>query len=265
MFPIRDHNPSQSTPFVNYAIIVANVLIFLSYAGALGTAQTVLHVYGTWAVIPARVMSGDGIYTLVTSQFLHGGWMHILGNMLFLYVFGDNLEDRLGHLGYLAFYLAAGVAAALAQVWADPTSSVPLVGASGAIAGVMGGYLLLFPKARVDVLFIIVIFIRIIPIPAWAVLGIWFALQVVNGLGTIAANGGVAYWAHVGGFVVGGAMMLPIWLRLGGPRFWQRGGGMPQNPAATYRLVRTDVPRTRGRARPMSKTSVPKTGRRRGW
>jgi hypothetical protein len=155
-------------------------------------------------------------------MFLHGGWMHLIGNMLFLYIFGDNLEDLLGHLGFLAFYIASGFAAAAGQILADPGSSVPMVGASGAIAGVMGGYLLMFPRARIDVLVIIVFLIKVFTIPAWLMLGIWFGLQLVNGLAMDVAGGGVAYWAHAGGFVAGVLLMLPVFLRRGGPAYWAR-------------------------------------------
>ena len=161
-------------------------------------------------------------------MFLHGGWMHLILNMLFLYVFGDNLEDLLGHVGYLVFYIASGVAAGLAQMASDPGSTVPMVGASGAIAGVMGGYLLMFPKARVDILVFLVIFIRIFTLPAWIMLGLWFALQLVNGMAAAqTTGGGVAYWAHAGGFAAGLLFLLPIWLRRGGPDYWTRTHGAP--------------------------------------
>ena len=160
MFPIRDHNPSGQTPFVTYALVAINILVFLGYFTTLSEWQ-LGDFFMTWGLIPARFMSGDGWETLLTSMFLHGGWMHLAGNMLFLWIFGDNLEEEMGHLGFLLFYLACGAAAGLAQVLPDPGSPVPMVGASGAIAGVMGGYLLLFPKAKVDVLFIFIIFLYI--------------------------------------------------------------------------------------------------------
>ncbi|WP_108259789.1 rhomboid family intramembrane serine protease [Mangrovicoccus ximenensis] len=255
MFPIRDHNPPGRLPVVNYALIAANLAVFLAMLPLEQTPRALLAAYDLWAVVPARILHGDALYTLATSMFLHAGWMHIIGNMLFLHVFGDNLEDQLGHLGYLAFYLACGVAAALAQVAADPVSGVPLVGASGAIAGVMGGYLLLFPKARIDVLFIIVIIFRIIPIPAWGVLGFWFTLQLFNGLSAVQGTGGVAYWAHAGGFAIGALLILPVFLARGGPRFWSRAGGRPPHAEATYRVVRTGIPAVR--AKPRSLTRVP--------
>lgn len=243
MFPIRDHNPSARTPFVTYALIALNVAVFLSYMPLLGDPRALSVFFDNWALVPARFEVRD----LFTSMFLHGGVMHLLGNMLFLYVFGDNMEDEMGHLPFLGFYLASGVAAALAQVMAAPGSPVPMVGASGAIAGVMGGYLLLFPRARVDVLIIIVFFIRIVPVPAWIVLGLWFAIQLFSGASTPVAGGGVAYWAHAGGFAAGLVLTLPVWLRLGGPAFWERTHGHPPHPETRYRVNRTSVPRVRRR------------------
>ena len=157
MFPIRDHNPSERTPYVTYGLIVLNVVMFLITAPWAGGAT------GLWdrlALYPVAIMHGEWLWGLVTHMFLHAGIMHIAGNMLFLWVFGDNLEDRMGHAGFLVFYLACGLAAAAGQIVSDPTSTVPMVGASGAIAGVMGGYLLLFPRARVDVIAIIIIIIN---------------------------------------------------------------------------------------------------------
>ena len=239
MFPIRDHNPSERTPVVTWALIVLNVAIFLSYAGALGTPR-IASVYGEYAMIPAQVTAGRQTYTVLTSMFLHGGWMHLIGNMLFLYIFGDNIEEAMGRLGFALFYLGTGAAAAGAHLLADPGSGIPTVGASGAIAGVMGGYLLLFPRARVDVLFIFIILFRIVPLPAWMMLGVWFGLQIFNGVVNNAALGGVAYWAHAGGFAAGVAATVPVWLRRGGPRFWRRTHGHPPHPQARY--ARTSIP-----------------------
>lgn len=243
MFPIRDHNPSERTPFVTYILVAINVIIFLGQLGlddrALGEA------FWTWGVVPERIVNGDGLETLITSQFLHSGFWHIAGNMLFLWIFGDNLEDELGHIGFLIFYLASGVGAAIFQILPDPTSGIPMVGASGAIAGVMGGYLLLFPKARVDVLFIFIIIFKVFPMPAWVMLGIWFGLQLFNGASQ--PGDGVAYMAHVGGFIVGFVWVLPKWLREGGPEFWRRTHGHPPHPDATYRLSSSSVPSVRRR------------------
>ncbi len=247
MFPIRDHNPSDRTPFVTYALLGANIGVFLSYAALLDNERALMQFYWDWGLVPLKVSNGTGLEGFLTSMFLHGGWMHLAGNMLFLWIFGDNLEDRLGHAGFLGFYLASGIGAALLQVAAAPESTVPMVGASGAIAGVMGGYLLLFPRARVDVLLILVIFIKVITMPAWLMLGLWFGLQVFNGAVSAADAGGVAYWAHAGGFVAGLALIAPHWLRSGGPGFWRQTQGHPKHPEATYRFSRSRVPVVRRR------------------
>ncbi|MGC9369216.1 MAG: rhomboid family intramembrane serine protease [Paracoccaceae bacterium] len=245
MFPIRDHNPSSRTPYVTYGLIAVNVLVFLSYWSLFSDPRALQRFFFDWALIPAAISQGALLHGLVTSMFLHGGLMHLGGNMLFLFIFGDNLEDELGQLRFLGFYLASGVAAGLAQFLADPGSIMPTVGASGAIAGVMGGYLLMFPKARVDVLFIFVIFFRIFPLPAWIMLGVWFAFQLFGGASAASDVGGVAYWAHAGGFVAGIVLMLPLWVARGGPAYWQRTHGHPPNPDATYR--RSPIPVVRRR------------------
>ncbi len=165
--------------------------------------------------------------------------------MLFLWIFGDNMEDEMGHAGFLLFYLAAGLSAGFAQIAADPLSSVPMVGASGAIAGVMGGYLLMFPKARVDILVIIIIIFRIFTIPAWVVLGLWFAIQLFSGLSADGAGGGVAHWAHTGGFIAGVLLTLPLWLRRGGRSFWGATHGTPPHPETKYRLTTSSIPKVR--------------------
>ncbi len=249
MFPIRDHNPSNGTPFVTYALIAANVIVFISYWPLFSDERALAGFFDTWAMVPLRISDGDGFYTLLSSMFLHGGLMHIGGNMLFLYIFGDNLEDEMGHAGFLGFYLASGVLAGLAQWLAAPGSPIPTVGASGAIAGVMGGYILLFPRARVDVLFIFVIIFKVIPLPAWVMLGVWFGLQVFSGVGADVSQGGVAYWAHAGGFVAGLAMSLPVWLRMGGPAFWNRTQGHPPHPDARYGIRPSPIPRVPRRKR----------------
>jgi membrane associated rhomboid family serine protease len=246
MFPIRDHNPSGRTPFVTYALIAINVLIFLSYYGFAQDWAQIEQVYRTYGIVPEQVVMGGEWQTLFTSMFLHGGWAHLAGNMLFLWIFGDNVEDEMGHLKFAAFYVAAGVAAGLAQVATEPSSTVPMVGASGAIAGVMGAYLLLFPRARVDILLILIVYVRIFPIPAWIMLMVWFALQFVGGVGANPELGGVAYWAHAGGFVAGVALTVPLWLRLGGTRFWERTHGHPPHPEAKYTTVPSGIPKVRG-------------------
>ena len=243
MFPIRDHNPSGRTPYVTYALMLANIGIFLSYWGIMGDARAINAFWLDWAMIPARIEAGQGYYTLVTSMFLHGGIMHLAGNMLFLYIFGDNIEDAMGHRRYLLFYLASGVMAAWTQVVFDAGSTVPTVGASGAIAGVMGAYLLLFPKAKVDILIIIVVIFRILPIPAWIMLCVWFGIQFVGVLSSGTQAGGVAYWAHAGGFVAGLLLAIPLWRRLGGPEFWNRTDGHPPHPEARYRITESRIPK----------------------
>lgn len=271
MFPIRDHNPSTKVPYVNYALIVVNVLVFVSYWPLFADPGALNAFFGTYAMFPVNITAGADWGTAVTSMFLHGGLMHLGGNMLFLYIFGDNLEEEMGHLRYLGFYLLSGVLAAAAHVLSAPYSPVPTVGASGAIAGVMGAYLLMYPRARVDVLFIFIVFFKIFPIPAWVMLGLWFGLQLFNGIGIDPQAGGVAYWAHAGGFIAGIALALPLWLRRGGPAYWQRTHGHPPHPEAQYRTVRSMIPQA-GRRRNASGapktgaadiTAIPRSGRRR--
>jgi membrane associated rhomboid family serine protease len=203
MFPIGDDNSQERTvPVVTYALIALNVLFFLVELS--GGDQFI----DDWAFVPARFSAHPeaNAVTIFSSMFMHGGWLHLGGNMLFLWIFGDNVEDRFGHAKFLIFYLLAGIAATLAQYSVSPESSVPNVGASGAIAGVLGAYILMFPQSRVNVL----LGRQIVALPAFVVLGLWIVLQLVSGVGTIAAtdesSGGVAYMAHVGGFVSGIAM-----------------------------------------------------------
>ena len=245
MFPIRDHNPSGRTPYVTYVLMFANIGIFLSYFTILSDNGATFEFYDAWALVPARVSDGGGYLGILTSMFLHGGWLHLAGNMLFLWIFGDNIEDEMGHIPYLLFYLGCGVAAGFGQVITEPDSVVPMVGASGAIAGVMGGYLLLYPKAKVDILIIFIVFFRIFPIPAWIMLAVWFAMQFFGGLTAEAGTGGVAYWAHAGGFIAGLVMTFPFWLGRGGKNFWSRTEGHPPHPAATYPAIESRIPRVK--------------------
>ena len=247
MFPIRDHNPSGRTPFVTYTLMLANIAIFLSYVPILGDDRALYDFYNTYALIPARLAAGFGHEGLLTSQFLHAGWMHLAGNMLFLWIFGDNVEEEMGHLPFLLFYLTCGVAAGLTQVAFEPSSRVPMVGASGAIAGVMGAYLLLFPRAKVDILIIFIIFFRIFPIPAWIMLALWFGFQFLGGLAAEAGVGGTAYWAHAGGFVAGIVLALPLWLRRGARAYWERTEGHPPHPPASYDALESRIPKVRRR------------------
>ena len=228
MFPIRDHNPSGVTPYVTWGLIALNVGAFLWLHVGMGSHARAYAIYD-YGMIPARLAQGQGYGTLITAMFLHGGWWHIAGNMLFLWIFGDNLEAVFGRVRYVGFYLICGVAAALAQFAADPGSTGPVIGASGAIAGVMGGYLLLYPKARIDVLLIFVIFFRVFQIRAWVVLGLWLGLQVFDYAG--GSTGGVAYWEHFGGFATGLLLTLPVKLR-------QTPGSVPEARKSTIPVVR---------------------------
>ena len=200
MFPVGDDNSQRrTTPVVTFALIALNVLVFLLELS--GGDQFITE----WAFVPARFSEDPGanVVTLFSAMFMHGGWLHLFGNMLFLWIFGDNVEDRFGHGKFLIFYLLAGLAATFSQYWVSPESGIPNVGASGAIAGVLGAYILLFPQSRVNVL----LGRQIVAMPAFAVLGMWIVLQLVSGVGTIAATdestGGIAYMAHIGGFVSG--------------------------------------------------------------
>ena len=245
MFPIRDHNPSGRTPYVTYALIAVNALIFLSYFQMFSNPRAINALFMDYAMFPAAISQGQMYETILTSMFLHGGWMHLLGNMLFLWIYGDNMEDELGHIPFLAFYLVTGALAAIVHVMSAPGSVVPTVGASGAIAGVMGGYLLMYPKARVDILLFLVVFIRIFPIPAWIVLALWFVMQFFGGIGADPDAGGVAYWAHAGGFVAGIVLTIPVWLRRGAVQFWDRTDGHPPHPEATYPIQSSNLPKVK--------------------
>ncbi|SPE32780.1 Rhomboid family protein [Candidatus Sulfopaludibacter sp. SbA6] len=200
MFPLRDTQPSYSRPVVTVLLIVLNILVFLR--------EFSLDDYSRNAFIAMYGLTPDRFHVenILTSMFVHGGWMHVLGNMWFLWIFGDNIEDILGHAKYLAFYLLCGVAAALAQVLIDPFSRVPMVGASGAIAGVMGAYLIKFPRARILTFAFIFFFITTFEMPAWLMLIYWFAIQLFSGVGSIGytqASSGTAFFAHIGGFIAG--------------------------------------------------------------
>ena len=205
MIPLRDTIPSRRFPFVNLGLIALNCVCFL-FEVSLG--DDLASFIETFGLVPARfdLLSAAGVMPLFSSMFLHSGWLHLLGNMLFLYIFGDNVEDRLGHVRYLFFYLLSGAAAGLAQAYSMADSVVPMIGASGAIAGVSGAYFLFFPTARVVTLVPIFFFIQIVEIPAVVFLFLWFLMQVFYGVAAGSGQhgmGGVAWWAHVGGFVFG--------------------------------------------------------------
>lgn len=211
MIPLRDNVPSQTVPIVNISLLMFNVLVFLYELALRSSLDEFIRVFGLVPLkffylretYPGNII--EAFLPFLTTMFLHGGWLHILGNMLFLWIFGDNVEDRLGHWRYLVFYLLCGIAASVTQVYTHPESGIPMVGASGAIAGVLGAYLLLYPKARVLTLVPIFIFASVIEIPALLFLGFWFLIQFLSGVFSlgVGVQTGVAWWAHIGGFVAG--------------------------------------------------------------
>ena len=226
MFPYRDDNPTLATPIATIALIAANVVMWVVVQG-MGAEPRLSASICELGVIPGELfgrlpegyvlpmgpgaaceMSGPAWYTPLTSMFLHGGWLHLIGNMWFLWVFGNNVEDSMGHLRYITFYLLCGVAAAAVQSVLDPSSAIPMVGASGAISGVMGAYVLLYPRVQVHMLVVLVIIVTRIRVPAFMMLGYWFLLQLLGGAATSGSeDGGVAFWAHVGGFLAGAALI----------------------------------------------------------
>lgn len=224
MIPLKDNIPSSRAPVVTVGLIIANILVYLNQM-RLPPRAAVQFIY-LYGLTPLEISSGDLLIphpvplyaTLFTSMFVHGGLFHLGGNMLYLWIFGDNVEDRIGRLKFLIFYLLSGLAGAAAQIWADPVSKIPMVGASGAISGVLGAYLFLFPHARVLTLIPLGFFYRVAEIPALIVLGFWIIVQILNGAMTLGVQvGGVAWLAHVGGFVAG--LMMVVLLTGGRRRF----------------------------------------------
>ena len=231
MIPLRDANPTRRTPVVTLAFIVASFVVFAWELGLQATSEASLNAFVTgWGVVPAELLAAWGVgqfvsqetATLITSQFLHGGWLHLLGNVLYLWIFGNNIEDRLGRALFVLFYLGGGVVAGLTQTAIDPDSTIPLIGASGAIAATLGAYFVLFPGARITTLVFLGFFYQLIEVPALIVLGFWFLLQLLDGIGSLGmeAGAGVAFFAHIGGFV-GGALVA--WLLILGGRVPARG------------------------------------------
>jgi len=223
MLPLKDDVPIHSTPVVTVGLIVINVLVFFyqfSLGAGAGTGKAAEEFIREFGLVPCRLTGSCAVVldlpspmlTIFTSMFMHGGLFHIGGNMLYLWIFGNNIEDTLGHGRFLIFYLACGIAAALGQTVISPASTVPMVGASGAVSGVLGAYLLLFPHASVVTLMIFGIFVRLVRIPALIVLGFWIVVQLVNGFLTVSLGkgegGGVAWFAHIGGFVAGLILLL---------------------------------------------------------
>jgi membrane associated rhomboid family serine protease len=235
VIPLRDANPTRRRPVLTIVLIAACVAVFLWELSveANGGAAALERLFREWGLVPRDLTraiggsssgSGQEVATLVTSLFLHGGWIHLIGNTLYLWIFGNNVEDRLGPVGFVVFYLFGGLVASTAQVLVDPSSPTPVVGASGAIAAILGAYVVLYPRARVLSLVFLGFFYQLLEIPAVVVLGFWFVLQLISGLaslGASSASGGVALFAHIGGFVAGAAVALVI--RAGG-------GAAPRSP-----------------------------------
>jgi len=219
VFPLRDDNPTELPPIFTVGVILLCIAVWIYVQGAGISAPTLQRSVCTLGAIPAEV-TGDLVgrgpcptggltwQALITSMFLHGSWMHLIGNLWFLWIFGNNVEDSMGHLRFLVFFVVTGVAAALAHVLANPASTMPMVGASGAISAIMGAYVVLYPRARIHTLFFFLFFIRVIPLPAWLMLGYWLLIQVVSHASIPAEGGGVAYAAHIGGFLSGVLLIL---------------------------------------------------------
>ena len=222
LIPLYDHNPVDKTPVVTYGLIGLNVLAWLGLQG-MGISPMFGDSICRFGLISADLLGSsaglrphycplDGspdFHTLITSMFMHGGWLHLIGNMWFLWIFGDNVENALGRVKFVIFYLVCGLAASATQIATDAQSVVPMVGASGAIGGIMGAYIVLHPRARVKSLLFLLFFITVIEVPALVILGIWFLSQLISGLPQLgsASEGGVAFWAHIGGFVAGAGLI----------------------------------------------------------
>jgi len=219
MFPLHDDNPTRSFPFLTITLIATCVLVFLWQLSLGSQLNNAIHAFGAIPAIIFGYQSPSSVPipvwgTAITSMFLHGGWMHLLGNMLYLWIFGNNIEDAMGHRRFLVFYILCGIAALLANALPDPHSTIPMIGASGAISGVLGAYLLLFPHARVLVAIPFGFFIHTTRLAAGWVLGFWFVLQIINSVMTSGQQGGVAWGAHIGGFIAG-IVLIPLFKKKG--------------------------------------------------
>jgi len=218
MIPLKDNNPIRIFPSVTIVIIILNVAVFLFELAQGQHLETFIKSFGC---IPYELKTGIDIepriffpvrFTILSAMFMHGGWMHIIGNMLYFWIFGNNIEDRLGHIRFLFFYIIVGIFATFSQIMVNPFSTVPQIGASGAVSGILGAYILLFPKAKVLTLIPIFYFIRIVTLPAFVVLGFWIIIQVISGFLSLSytAQGGVAFFAHIGGFISGLVLIYPF-------------------------------------------------------
>ncbi|MBA7627115.1 hypothetical protein ES703_34577 [subsurface metagenome] len=218
MIPLKDDNPTRTFPFITIILIILNCVFFIF---ELGQGEHLVTFVKSFGCIPYEITTGTDIepciffpirFTIFTSMFLHGGWMHLIGNMLYLWIFGNNIEDRLGHFRFTIFYLFIGVIASLTQIMVNPFSTIPQIGASGAVSGILGAYILLFPKTKVLTLIPLFYIIRIISLPAFVVLGFWIVLQIINGFVSLSytAQGGVAFFAHIGGFIAGLLFIKPF-------------------------------------------------------
>lgn len=202
MIPLRDHNRSNTFPLITYTIIISNILVFI-YQFGLNELQLDQFI-SKYSIIPQTISQTGWSWTIITAMFMHGSIGHIIGNMMFLNIFGDNLEDRLGKFKFILYYLSCGIAGSYLQIFSDPNSIIPNLGASGAIAGLMGGYLILFPKHQIEVLFPLGLYVQTATIPAYTMLFYWIIAQLFGSLGQLTlSSGGIAYLAHLGGFITG--------------------------------------------------------------
>ncbi len=216
MIPFKDDNPTRTVPYVTFLIIGLNIGVFIIEALSPENSEQIVHSYGAipYAITHFRSLQPiPPVLTIFTSMFMHGGILHIAGNMLYFWIFGNNIEDVLGHLRFIVFYLFCGIVAAYSYALTAPSSTVPMIGASGAISGILGAYLLLFPRARVHTLVFFGIFIQVVQVPALIVIGFWAIIQLVSGLFTegMQSQGGIAWFAHVGGFLTG-LLTIKLWL-----------------------------------------------------
>jgi membrane associated rhomboid family serine protease len=253
--PLRDDNPRTVTPYVNYGIIAACVAVYFWQSGLSDRdGERAVYAYGLIpgalfgkVLVPHYVHRLPGLLTIFTSMFMHGGWLHLLGNMWFLWIFGHNVEDALGHRRYLVFYLLCGTAAAAAQIFSGPYSDMPMIGASGAISGVLGAYFVLTPRANVKVLVLLIIFFTVINMPAFIVLGFWFVMQLLSQAMSVPGEGGVAFAAHIGGFIAGAMLVF----------FFRRRAVAIFQPRST--------PAFAMERRPIMRRRIPDAGRRGPW